>query len=347
MKKILFATLATLMGAVAQAGTLNLDMRADYNSTTHENSSEPDSTKFYFKTARLDFQGKALENLSFRLRFGFNKDTTRLNPDAAQAAADLAFVTHKLTDSFSFTAGKFNTEAGGFEGGSSSADLYLTSEAYSHKGPGGTLTSSLLATSDFLYMTGIKGTFSLENQQIHLLATNETSTGAGDTATQNSSLVGAVWRGAFQEKSLHLSVSYHAMNGPAKDDQYQFTATGFQWNSSPLAAQMDYLIYEFKEGASSKKDIITSVVGKISYTAWEKWIPRFELTSSEEKIDINSSAKNKFLGLGAILEYLPYTDPHFRYHIAYSNVREEPETGASITKQEVILGARLLADFLK
>lgn len=347
MKKILLVILAIFITTAAQGGQLNLEVRTDYNSKTYENSAEADTTRFFFKTGRFDFQGQASENLSFRLRFAFTKDTTRVSPDSAQPAVDYAFVTHQMTESFALTAGKFNTDVGGFEGGSSSADLYLTSEAYSRTGPRGPLTASVMGTSDILYMTGVKGIFSLKNQEIHILATNETSSGAGATATQNSSLMGAIWRGNVLEKSLRLNLSYHTMKGPAVDDLYQFAAVGFLWRGDILVAQMDLLNYEFKDGAASKKDSLTSVVGKINYTGWEKWIPRFELTSSEEKIEISSSTKNKFLGLGAVLEYLPYSDAHFRYHIAYNRVEEQPEVGDNITRQEVFLGIHLIADFLK
>lgn len=149
------------------------------------------------------------------------------------------------------------------------------------------------------------------------------------------------------EKALNFNLSYHTVNGAAKDDKFQFVDAGVMWNSSPFIAQLDYLLYDYKEEATGKKDQVASFVGKLAYTGWEKWTPRLELTSSEETTEVAAKAKNKFMGAGAVLEYKPYADTNFRYHLAYSNVKMEPETGDNIIKQEVVLGARLMADFLK
>lgn len=350
MKKVFVTGLAMMaMTAPTYAGTLSLDMRADYNSTTYEKGTA-DSTKYYFKTGRLDYQGKATDDLSFRARIAFNKNanedlTTR--PDSTPAYVEYGYVSHKMADFFTLTVGKLNSELGGFEGGTSSADLYLTSEAYSHKAPLA-LTSNLFGTADLLYMTGIKATFSAEGQTFHLLATNESENAkTGTVANQNSSLFGAVWRGAFMDKALNFNLSYHTVNGAVKDDKFQFINAGVLWNSSPVTAQLDYLVYDFKKDTTGKIDLMTSLIGKLAYTGWENWTPRLELSSSEEKIEIASTTTNKFMGVGAVLEYKPYADTNFRYHVAYSNVRMEPPTGDASTKTEVVVGARLLADFLK
>ena len=137
------------------------------------------------------------------------------------------------------------------------------------------------------------------------------------------------------------------MNGPAADDRHQFMAAGVMWNSSPIAATVDYLVADFKDDASGNKDMTTSIVGKLAYTGWEQWVPRLEITSTEEKREIGGDVTNKFFGYGAVVEYRPYNDANFRYHIAYNNIKESPETGDDVTKQEVVVGARLLADFLK
>lgn len=356
MKKFLLTTLTTSAVATsAQAGTLNLDFRADYNSTTYKESSIQDFTKFYIKTGRLDYQGKASEDLSYRVRLAFNKSTTT-GMDSTQSAVEYAFLTHKMSDFFSLSAGKLNTEFGGFEGATSGADFYLQSQFYTpyaslstSTSPAPNLSKYNLGTKDLLYMTGVKGTFSFEGQAIHLMATNESdnSTANGPTATQNSSLMGVAWRGAFLEKALSFNVSYHTMAGPVKDDKHQFMAAGVMWNSAPIMFVADYLVSEFKQDSSSKKDTMTSVIAKLAYTDWEQWSPRLEYTSSEGKQEIAGTITNKFVGYGAVLEYKPYNDQTFRYHIAYNTITESPETGSDIKKDEVVVGARLQADFLK
>lgn len=349
MKKYLLIALATAMAAAAHANSLSLDLRTDYNSTTYEKSTKLDSTKFYFKTGRLDYQGKASETLSYRARITFNKSAVIASPDGAQPAVEYAYLSHKVTDFFTLTAGKFNTDFGGFEGSTSGADLYLLSEFYSRTGPKGDLTANVLGTKDLLYMTGVKATMTYDAHTFSLLSTNEDTTASkvGPADSQNSTMLGAIWRGAFMDKTLNLNLSYHTLNGAAKDDKHQFTAAGIQWNSNPFLVQADYLMAESKIDATGFKDQINSLVAKFAYTSFEQWTPRVEITSSEEILGGATDTKNKYMGYGAIVEYKPYADTNFRYHVAYNNVKMEPETGDSVTKQEVIVGARLMADFLK
>ncbi|MFV8248298.1 porin [Bdellovibrio bacteriovorus] len=350
MKKFLIAALATTtMTSAAQAGTLNLDLRADYNSTSYDESALKDFSKFYFKTGRLDYSGKATEDLSFRVRLAFNKSATQLSTDSAQTAVEYAFLTHKMSDMFALSVGRFNTEFGGFEGATSGADLYLTSQFYTHSGPNGALGGENYGTSNLLYMTGVKGTLTFGDQNVYLMATNEKEDEAlagGETFDQNTSMMGIVWRGGWMEKALMTNLSYHTMNGAASGDKHQFMTAGVMWNAKPVMFSLDYLMSEAKLDAG-EKDTVTSIVAKFAYTGWEQWTPRLEVQSSEEKLEIGGEATNKFIGYGAVLEYKPYTDTNFRYHLSYNNVKEEPEAGDDITSQEIVLGARLMADFLK
>ncbi|MGZ3768835.1 MAG: porin [Bdellovibrio sp.] len=359
MKKFLITTLISATAISAQAGSLSLDMRADYNSTSFNAPSDrDDTTRFFFKTGRLDYQGKATEDLTFRLRVAFNKDAT-VNANTAaneslQPAVEYGYLSHKLSDTFTLTVGKFNTEFGGWEGITSGADLYLTSEFYTRtalmNAGAGTLSPYNLGTRDLLYGTGVKATFAFGGQQIHLMGTDEPANSpaaVGPATTQNSSMYGVAYKGAFMDKALNLALSYHTMAGPIKDDKHQFIAAGVTWNSAPVMVTADYLVSEFKQDASGKKDTMTSIVAKLAYTGWEQWTPRLEFTTSEDKQQISSALSNKFTGMGAVLEYKPYNDQTFRYHIAYNNITEKRDTGADLKKDEVIVGARLLADFLK
>lgn len=347
MKKFLIAALATTtMTSAAQAGVLNLDLRADYNATTYDKSTQPDQSKFAFKTGRLDYLGNATQDLSFRVRLAFNKSANQ-QVDTAQTAVEYAFLTHKMSEMFALSVGRFNTEFGGFEGATSGADLYMLSQFYTGRGPAGALGGGNLGTTDLLYMTGAKGTFTFGGHNLHILATNESETLAGPTATQNTMMMGAIWRGTWTEdKAFMTNLSYHTLNGPTDGDKHQFMTAGLMWNAKPVSVQLDYLMSEAKLD-SGDKDTVTSIVGKLAYSGWEQWTPRLEVQSSEEKREIGGAQTNKFMGYGAVLEYKPYTDTNFRYHLAYNNVKQEPETGDDITSQEVVLGARLMADFLK
>ncbi|HEY1080462.1 MAG TPA: porin, partial [Bdellovibrio sp.] len=205
MKRFLTTAVAMVaMTSAAHAGSLNLDMRLDYNSATYKDAGVPDTSKFYFKTGRLDYSGKATDDISFRARIAFTKTTTP-GIDATQPAAELAYLTHKMSDNFSLTVGKFATELGGFEGTTSSADLYATSAFFT---PSGNATT-LFGTKDLLYMTGAKLTSTYEGNSLQLMVLNETDTKAGPTTTQNSNMFGVVYKGSFMEKALNFIASHH------------------------------------------------------------------------------------------------------------------------------------------
>lgn len=355
MKKFLLAaTSATVFTAGAQAGSLHVDLRADHNSGTYTDSNLNDYSKIYFKTGRLDYQNKIGEDLSYRLRLAFTKDGTATGKiDSAQTAVEYAYINHKMSDYFTLSVGKLNTDAGGFEGATSGADLYMLSQHYNLTGPyKSTTPSKNLGTLSILYMTGAKGIFTLGDHSISLLAANEPHASAdyGADASQNSPLAAIVWRGAYMEKALMTNLSYHTVSGTTGKDRHQMMAAGLLFNAKPFSFQADYLMSEFKQDASSKKDTVTSIVAKFAYTGWEQWTPRLELQTSEEKLEIGGTAKNTFIGYGAVLEYKPYTDTNFRYHLAYNNTKEEFEATLNqkdAIGQEVILGARLLTDFMK
>lgn len=351
MKNIALALFASIFSAYANAGTMQLDLRADYNSSSYEKSAEADTAKYYFKVGRFDFQGKATEDLLFRTRFAFNKNATTAvsgRPDSTQPYVELAYLTHKLTDDFSLSVGKLRPGVGGFEGDASSAEHYLTSVTYSRKGANGDLTSNLYGTADVLYMTGVKLTYNQGPHSFDLVATDEPdSAKSGPVATHNTALLGALWKGSFMEKVLAVNVSYHTVNGAAKDDKFQLMAAGLQWTSSPFIAVVDYLYNDFSQDGTGNKDTLTTLIGKLTYTGFEQWTPRLEMTYSEEKIEVGSNTKNRFNGAGVVLEYKPIADTNFRYHFAYSGTNMETEAGKTINKQEVVVGVRLLADFLK
>ncbi|MFS4458536.1 porin [Bdellovibrio sp. HCB2-146] len=350
MKKLLLTTLAiSAMTTSAFAGSLNLDARVDYNSTTFDadtaSADAPSFSKFYFKTGRLDYAGKLNDEVSFRVRWAYTKDQVPSLRDATPKGIELAYLTHKMSDLFSISFGKYNTEFGGFEGATSGADLYLTSEFYTQKGANSrNLDGTTLGTTDLLYMTGAKAAFTFEGQTVFLMAADaEKDVTIGGELAQNYGLMGLVYKGAFMEKALQFMASYHILNA-SEDDKNNFYAVGVKWDSAPIMASLDYLMSEHETTA---KDTVTSIVGKLAYTGFENWIPRLEVISSEEKREIGTAETNKFMSYGAVVEYVPKKEDTFRYHIAYNTTTEDHETLGDISRQEIVVGTRLLADFLK
>lgn len=344
MKKFLLSVAMTAMASSAFAGSLNLDARVDYNATTfNSEATSPDFTKFYFKTGRLDYAGKLNDETSFRVRWAFNKSQVPQLRDSLPAGVEYASITRKLSDDFSFTFGKMGSEIGGFEGLTSGADLYLLSEAYSRKNGNNSNIAGFFGTSDMLYLTGAKATYAFAGQSISL-ATYDAETDVPSTAgplAQNYGVNGLVYRGAFMEKTLQFIASYHESKA-SEDDKNSWYAVGVKWDSAPITASVDYVVTQAKTAADDDK--IASIIGKLAYTGMEQWIPRFEVTSSE--VD-QAGVTDKYMGYGLIAEYVPKKEETFRYHVAVNQVTEMPDTGDDITRTEVIVGTRLLADFLK
>lgn len=371
MKKILMTGLAALtFSTVAHAGSLHLDFRVDANGTNYNDEAKDvfglsDSSRIYFKTGRLDYKGTLNEQISYRVRWAFTKNANVAAKDSTVTGVELAYLTHKMSDLFSLTIGKFNSEIGGFEAATSGADLYLTSENYTRsaltRAPAGGATSLNDATNlGLLYQTGVKGTFSFSGQDIHIVVTDNASddsvntwAGSGSstsaTSTQNRGLYGVVWKGSFLNKSLSPVVSYFELSPQNKsaDSKNTLASAGLKFDFEPISAYVEYHISDFKDGATDDKDTLSSIVAKIAYTGWEEWVPRLEFFSSEDKREIGGSTKDKYLGYGAVVEYIPKKSETFRYHAAVNMVDEDREGSDNVTKTEFILGARLMADFLK
>ena len=355
MKKFLLASLVTTsVVSAAHAGSLNFDARADYDTLTYQDSpTQNDSNKFYFKTIRLNYEGKVNDDLSFRLRGAYNKNATVTagGGDNSQTALEFAYITHKMSDWFSLQVGKIGSDFGAFEAATSGADLYLTSQTYTKTGPAGALTGGYLSSSNLLYVTGAKAIFTVAPDQTISVVAFKTPEGANAAqASTNAGMQGVIYKGSFLENNtLKVMASYHHGTGAVTADTYDLISAGFNWAfAGNFAAGIDYVSSAFKQDSSGNKDSIYSIIGKLAYTGWEQWTPRLEVTSSEEKIEIGTAGTNKFMGYGAVLEYKPIKDTNFRYHVAYSQTKEELAAGGSDAKvDEITVGARLYADFLK
>lgn len=361
MKKIFISALALSTAAtVAQAGPLNLDLRADYSATTYTDAALPDSNRFYLRTGRVDYQGKAFEDVSFRVRLSFTKSATPNGTDSMQPAAEFAYLSHKLSDMLSLTIGKMNTDVGGFEGNTSGSDLYLLSTNYNKYTGQATAAgfpsapAAYYGTSDMLYMTGAKltMTFAEGTNSVQLMGMNQKNdeTAATSAMDQNGLLMGLVYKGSFMDKALNFIASYHTSEGAVVDSKYQWMAAGVMWNADPIAISVDYLLNDEKnDTGTTGKNELSSVVVKFAYTGMEQWIPRLDFFSSKRKDELSATAVDTdWTGYGAVLEYRPYNDKNFRYHLAYNNIKESPEGATDdIIKHEVIVGTRFLGDFLK
>lgn len=375
MKKFLMATLATTaVSTAAQAGSISYDFRGDYQSATYNSAAiaaaptkNADFNRFYFKIGRLDFNGNLNEDTSYRVRYAFYGTTAPSGGtrDNILNNVQLAYLTQKLGAGFSVTLGRVYSDIGGFEGQSSGAELYLVSEGYSHSFGSSKLSSRTFGTGDnnILYMSGVKANYTFADQTFSLMVLNpaQDETNGSGAFNQNQSAYGLSYKGAFLDKALSAVASYHELpgsNGPtvgtpgafAGDDKTKFYTAGVKWDSKPVMVSAEYNWQEAKYAASSTTsytDKLNSMVVKAAYTDWEQWTPRLEYTHTEETVDGATSKKNKFDGMGAVVEFKPRKEDNFRYHVAYQNIKETPDSGDNMTRSEVVVGARMMGDFLK
>ncbi len=344
MKKFFLSVATTAMASSALAGSLSLDARVDYNSTTYNSeATASDYSKFYMKTGRLDYLGKLNDETSFRVRWSFTKDPNPQKRDSLPQGIEYAYINHKMSENFSLTFGKMASEIGGFEGLTSGADLYLLSEAYTRTDGNSDRIGTMFGTTDVLYMTGVKAAYSFEGQSFSVAGFNPEAddTDAAAKLDQNYSMFGAVYRGAFMEKALQVIASFHEAKS-SDDNKNDYYAVGVKWDAAPITASLDYVVTQQKTAADDNH--IASIVGKLAYTGMENWIPRLEITSSQSEV---ASVKNTYMGYGIVAEYVPKKEETFRYHIAANQIKESPDAGDDLERTEIIVGTRLLADFLK
>jgi len=342
MKKLLL--LATIASSTAFAGSISLDTRIDSdNAQFNTANGTKNYSKFYLQTGRVDFKGKAAEDLSFRLRLRFNESQTSVNnTDALNKTVDYASVTHKMGD-VALTFGKFDIMTVGFEGATAGPDLYFKSAAY--KG-----TSAGVAELN-RYGTGANVAYTMGDHSLTLLVLDGKDT---TTSEQTRNMYGLVYKGSLMDKALNLMASYHMQSmpytsGSSTDNSNDTYATvGVQYKASNWSSSLDYSTFEALDAAtSSKKDKTESIVLNGSYDINEMSAVKAKIESSTEKNGGSNDAKNTTTGYGVAYEIKPVKDADFRYHVAYTNKDVKPETGDTKTESHIIAGIRLQADFLK
>jgi hypothetical protein len=256
-------------------------------------------------------------------------------------------------DNLSLQMGKFTTDIGGIEGMTSGADLYFNSQAWTEE-------------NTIRYSTGLKAIYTMAEQEVDVMVVNEevdassngvTTTTGGFNQTRNAA--GIVYKGSFMDKSLMPVVNYFEDNlqptggaGAANftDKKNAFALVGLKYDFSPVFVELDYHMNTYKnKSVMDETDKDNSFVGTVGYKATDNIVAKLKYEASEVETfsAANTSAKTKYNGYQAAVEYLPTGDKNFRYHVAYVSRDTKPEVGDTRTTQTVFVGTRLLADFLK
>jgi hypothetical protein len=354
MTKLILTTLVLSAAALsAQAGSISLDARTDYEATNYNDAAKTATkssnyNRFNLQTLRLDAKGHFDEVTNYRLRFRFTEGpsaATKNSRDSVNKSIDFAWIGRKLTDQLTLQMGKFGTDVGGAEGTTSGPDLYFQSLAYQNQ-------------NEFRYATGAKLLFTFNDQEINLMATNQQSdaVNADNKYNQTQLATGLVYKGAFLDKKLLPILSWHservqpttATGIVVKENNYY--AAGLKYDFAPFFLELDYLFDNFKSRTTADQtDKASTAVATIG-GKMDNWVTKLKVEdSTTETISAVGAeaikAKNNSYQLA--LEYTPTGDKNFRYHIAYVHRSTKPATGDAQTIQNTYAGFRIYADFLK
>lgn len=340
-----------LTSFVVRAGNINFDFRYESDSSSYNtaakaaSASNVSATNLKMKTGRVDFKGKVNEDLSYRLRWRFDKDygtssnmTSNNKTDGFTNHVDYAYLAHKLLPELTMTLGKFGSEIGGFEGNTPASDIYLQSQVYAKILP------------SFIYVSGGKLSYNLGQHDMSLLVLNQSET---NTAEQSKLTYGLTYKAQFLEnKEMTLLLSYlNDEKQSLTDDAKKMTGVtsiGIKYEPKPYYLSIDYLIFEQKnQTVKDNKDNWNSIVADFGYD-FDGIQPKFKYEISQYKAETAGvSTTTKYDGVTLGLEYKPIHQENFRYHMMVTQLTTKPAAGDSLFEQHFIVGTKITADFLK
>ncbi len=364
MKNKFISAVLILISTDAYAGSLNLELRGDLTSTSYNQAATAASAAnknnyiFNLQTLKLDGKGNLSESVSYRLKFILNraavKETKR---ESANDWVEMAFITQKFSETFSLTAGKFNSEIGGWEGNTSRIDLYQVSQGF-------------LQINGLRYHTGAKFAFNVDDSNILSLqvanqeADSTATAGSSTKIDQNRSVYGAVYKGKFLAQSLQPLLSYFvsplstgnngntgssgSLTTPTDASKNTYTNLGLRYLWDSWQVDMDYGLVNKKEfTSSSSEEDWNNVSIKVAYKI-QTLTPALKYYSAEQNLKTaGTSDKTKWDGAELSLDYLPIPEHNLRYHLAYNIENRKPATSDTQTTSQLIAGFSLYADILK
>lgn len=353
--KLALITSALLAGSLAQAGSLEYDVRFDSDNAQYNTAAATaDATKMTMQTGRLDYKGKLNDDISYRLRVRFNRDVASSKYSSLGGQIDYASVTHKLMDGLTLTAGKFGSDLGGFEGMTAGADIYFKSQAYQDLDYA---TTSLPGASggsaralNLIFQTGAKLAYAYGDNEAALFVTNTDTDSASTTDGQTRPMLGLVWKGKFLDKALQTVLSYATVTPgglPPGADKHNFATVGVKYDAGAWFAQVDYNLFTYTSVvASGKKDESTTATVAEGGYKFDRHTVKAKLESSEIKYS-SAETKKTFSGAGLAYEFKPYADTNFRYHVAYTSRTTSVSGAQDAIESHYVAGIRMVGDFLK
>lgn len=339
----------SLIGSVAFAGKINLDARTDFESySTNKAMGKPAYSIFKINRLKVDFQGTLGEANSYRVRIDplrvGDANTTKTKRDSTSPYVDFGFITHKISDEWNVSMGKIITGMGGAEGLNNPGDMYLRSVAGDE-------------AAAIYWPTGvqIQGLFGDQKLNINVANISEDVTDATASANLNSTshLYGFSYLGKLNEGNILPSISYHTetfnnTNYTKKTQSY--AALGARFLISDFEIEVDALnnSRKFDPKGAEKMGDVTSGVALVRYKLDAGSVHiKYENSSVKIPTGVDIFSKSTITGATLAYEFKPVKDENWRWHIAGTQKDTKPEVGDTKSEKKILVGMRIMADFLK
>jgi hypothetical protein len=311
----------------AQAdNSINLVERTDLRSNIYDDSAHQQSNnQFDVNYLRVDFKGNIFENVDYRLRLRLDKYAAKNNLEGVSDFANYAYVQPKLNDMFSVKIGKLWTYQAGWEEDNSSSDTYL----FSGIDP---LVNE--------YAVGVNPIISTEGQTLQLILTNSNRPYASNANADRFMAYGAAYQGNLGPVQPMLSFSMQPQT--SWGEGYMIGAIGLKMDPKPFGGEIDFQYwnnntgnakYDTKYGAETFYDISGCI--RLNPGPFRPQLKAFYDTYSD-----GSNTTETVIGFAPAIEYFPWADKDFRFHLAYTGTQLSPKSGTSLYNQQVYLGVK-------
>lgn len=328
MKKMitLAAVAAISTSASAFDYKVSLEGRADFVQRTTKTevgttTTENKDSGFETGLIRLSLAGNINENLTYKLRYRFNKvDETETTKDNSTTNLDHLYIDHK-NSFFTTRFGKTNwAEAYGRESFISSTDLFITSAAY-----------SAYNTNIGTYRFGASGTYTfLDTNKVTLAISNPNPNKTDLTGEQkNTSLAYAAhYSSVLMDKMIQPTLSYtNAKQDSATNGTNTMMAAGFRSEVANLVVDADWKQFKREDqGVAGADEKTTSIFTNVAYNI-DQFSPFVQYINDKAKAVTGGDYKKNTFAVGAM--WRPFNDTNFRYHLAYTNSNKKFDVAAS------------------
>jgi hypothetical protein len=342
-----------LFGSLALAGKINLDARTELESySSNDALGKPAYSVFKMNRFKIDFQGALGEANSFRLRIdplkidsSSGSSAVKGKRDGVSSYVDFGFITHKIDDTWNVTMGKYITSMGGAEGMNNPGDIYLRSTA------GEEIAAVYWPTG--AQFQGVFGDHKL-NINVANLTEDVYDNVTSKNLSSTSHMMGFTYMGKLSEGTILPNISYHTEDfkntANARKITRNYIAVGAKFLVSDFEIEADALNNTRKydnQGSGDSIDTLSAVLlARYKLEASSVHL-KYESTGYKIATGSDTATKTDITGMTLAYEFKPVKDDNWRAHVAATQKNSKAENLNATTENKVMIGMRIIADFLK